>query len=514
MTNKDESDAYADMYALVSRLHLVLAVTILASRTPPSARTLVFARAMPVVETETFEPARADARELHVAEGIAMLRQFRNHVANCPDYALIGKGWHYPETRSGYRSSHPRHASLVRSTRRQQQSVRRVDATIAALEALEAQSDDSPRVRRIIGDLLFDEAGFEPDARIRDMEWTASAIVSFVKHEAIHPLRAFRELVLNVDEVTTMSGLPLPRQAVKSAMEHVVRAIVEGRFPQHRFDTAQEEQEEGGGDTSRALNARRMVAGLQNLNKQERWRSSFRATANVAVPSSHASPLTTGSTHVVVTVREAEDASLLWATKIGGPSHGHDYETPCILPLLSNARHKAAILEAPHLQHDDPVGRAHVRLLEWHNPPTSYESAPSSAWLVYLEPLNIDFNVAPTMGHADFATLEYALLVYAIHRSIDIGVNIVSVGMHMSDAVDRFIGESRGVVVTAASNCAGCAYDVRVTRAQSVRYILTPSNGVIEASDTLSDLHDWVQDDEQLSVPMRRIHVVISPRGE
>lgn len=35
------------------------------------------------------------------------------------------------------------------------------------------------------------------------------------------------------------------------------------------------------------------------------------------------------------------------ATKIGGPSHGFDYETQCILPLLCNARHKVILLSDP-----------------------------------------------------------------------------------------------------------------------------------------------------------------------
>ena len=196
---------------------------------------------------------------------------------------------------------------------------------------------------------------------------------------------------------------------------------------------------------------------------------------------------------------QVEDLDILWATKIGGPSHGFDYETPCILPLLSNSRHKAAVIDAAHLFASGSVGRAHVRLLEWPS------SSSSSSWLLYLEPLNIDFD-ATDVRNADYAQLEDALLMYAIRRSIDIGVNLVSVGSNMASAVDR-------IFATAATfdTEGGRTYTIRVTSETNITYTLHPSNGVIEASDTLSSNHDWLQDHEEQTDPLHRVHIALIP---
>ena len=40
----------------------------------------------------------------------------------------------------------------------------------------------------------------------------------------------------------------------------------------------------------------------------------------------------------------AGELGLFWATKIGGPSHGFDFEGQCLLPLLANARHKVVLV--------------------------------------------------------------------------------------------------------------------------------------------------------------------------
>ena len=230
-------------------------------------------------------------RVLSSHEGIQLLQIFRDQVGSCPDYAHIGRGWNYPESRAGYQSSSSRrHASLKQSRDRQARSIRAVDAAINSLEtSVMASSAD---VVRVIGNLILDEAGFHSNAAIRaHASWTANAIEAFVSHMAIHPLRAFVELVLQADEdPTTMSGEPLPRRKIESALMNIIAAIIDGRFPRNRFGTpgddedgaaaekdeqaptCKEGSERAGEAHERAVNARRMIAGVRD---KSRWQGPF-----------------------------------------------------------------------------------------------------------------------------------------------------------------------------------------------------------------------------------------------
>merc|ERR1719433_63417 len=80
----------------------------------------------------------------------------------------------------------------------------------------------------------------------------------------------------------------------------------------------------------------------------------------------------------------AGELGLFWATKIGGPSHGFDFEGQCLLPLLANARHKVVLVSDPDWPHH-PAGRAHLRLL-WTN-----EKEPKP--VLWNEGLHCDFGV-------------------------------------------------------------------------------------------------------------------------
>ena len=230
-------------------------------------------------------------RVLSPHEGIQLLQIFRDQVGSCPDYAHIGRGWNYPESRAGYQSSSSRrHASLKQSRDRQARSIRAVDAAINSLETSVVAS--SADVVRVIGNLILDEAGFHSNAAIRaHASWTANAIEAFVSHMAIHPLRAFVELVLQADEdPTTMSGEPLPRRKIESALMNIIAAIIDGRFPRNRFGTpgddedgaaaekdeqaptCKEGSERAGEAHERAVNARRMIAGVRD---KSRWQGPF-----------------------------------------------------------------------------------------------------------------------------------------------------------------------------------------------------------------------------------------------
>merc|ERR1719291_38529 len=103
-------------------------------------------------------------------------------------------------------------------------------------------------------------------------------------------------------------------------------------------------------------------------------------------------------------LRSHEDANgefgFFWATKVGGPSHGFDFEGQCLLPLLANARHKVVLVTAEEFPHN-PCGRAHFRLL-W-----VAGTEPPKA-VLWLEGVHMDFG-AGRVPRLDGAVLEHAV---------------------------------------------------------------------------------------------------------
>lgn len=174
------------------------------------------------------------------------------------------------------------------------------------------------------------------------------------------------------------------------------------------------------------------------------------------------------------------ELGFFWSTKIGGPSHGFDYEGQCILPLLANARNKVLLISDSAWSY--PIGRAHLRML-W----TASEAGVAPEPRLWLEAINSDFD-ARDAGVVDMARLTQAAFAHAVEKAEAMGV---ALSVHPS-----MIQE-----LAAASS------DRRIQG--SVQYVcerlaLRPSNGVCEASDFLSDKHDWVQLQEEVTEPINR----------
>merc|ERR1719182_199830 len=100
---------------------------------------------------------------------------------------------------------------------------------------------------------------------------------------------------------------------------------------------------------------------------------------------------------------EPGELGLFWATKIGGPSHGFDFEGQCHLPLLANARNKVVLVSDPAWP-AYPAGRAYLRLL-W----TPSQTPEARLW---LEAINTDFDAAA--GAVDPDMIARAALCHAI----------------------------------------------------------------------------------------------------
>merc|ERR1712187_213823 len=104
---------------------------------------------------------------------------------------------------------------------------------------------------------------------------------------------------------------------------------------------------------------------------------------------------------------EDNELGLFWATKIGGPSHGFDFEGQCLLPLICNARHKVILVSDPGYPYH-PVGRAHFRLL-W----TKDDNRP----VLWLETVNRDFR-----AEVDSRFYGLAVLKHAVAKSNALGI--------------------------------------------------------------------------------------------
>lgn len=181
-----------------------------------------------------------------------------------------------------------------------------------------------------------------------------------------------------------------------------------------------------------------------------------------------------------LTTSDASGLDVFWATKIGGPSHGFDYEGQCLLPLIANARHKVILVKDPSWPHH-PVGRAHFRLLHFEDGQTP---------VLWMEAMNVDFRA----NGVDDGKFLVAAVTHAALKAEKMGVAL-SLDTHAKLTAQQAIA-SRGPALWGD----GASLEVR-----QHRLVLRPSVGVVEASDYLSHKHDWVQTVEETTHEMRRL---------
>jgi len=176
------------------------------------------------------------------------------------------------------------------------------------------------------------------------------------------------------------------------------------------------------------------------------------------------------------------ELGLFWATKIGGPSHGFDFEPQCLLPLLANARHKVILISDPAYP-AHPCGRAHWRFLWTGNSDGSVMASPEPR--LWLEAVNLDFDAARVVDTTNYVA---AVLRHVIEKSETMEVPVL-IDTKLTDAANQ-IGHSFG---------AGGRVFITTERLE-----LRPSNGVCEASDYLSQKHDWLQLHPEVTMPLSR----------
>eukprot|EP00971_Amphidinium_carterae_P255594 5074167-Amphidinium_carterae.1 len=249
----------------------------------------------------------------------------------------------------------------------------------------------------------------------------------------------------------TCRGEPFPANAITEVVQAILRAVLSGPmgFAEWRYCNP---------------------VGLEQLRgmspaQVDTWRNS--------TPLPHAQGVRTDE-------GSADELAFFWATKIGGPSHGFDYAGQCILPLLANARTKVILASHPAWP-SYPPGRAYLRLL-WTEP----SSAKHSEARLWLEAINIDFDAFATV---DRFSIGRAILEHAITKADRL---LIPLSVEETWAVEM-------QVLANASEPHVC-----IERVQE-RLQLRPSNGVCEASDQLSNKHDWVQLGVETTAPLPRL---------
>eukprot|EP00931_Biecheleriopsis_adriatica_P038739 TRINITY_DN2214_c0_g1_i3.p1 TRINITY_DN2214_c0_g1~~TRINITY_DN2214_c0_g1_i3.p1 ORF type:complete len:700 (-),score=141.81 TRINITY_DN2214_c0_g1_i3:108-2207(-) len=368
------------------------------------------------------------------------------------DYKSIGMSWEHPTAPCQYREG--KHPSIMctKSRARAQQSQEHLrDAFAKVAQGLRNLEE------AVVNAFLLEVgvAGDEVVVQAASFDGVAAAL----KAELLLPLRCLNEAQTCM--LRTYSGQPVPADKVCDTVQAITKAVVSGPtgFSEWRYGCPA---------------GRRQLEGL-TAEQAKIWQE----------PSSLAL-----SHEGMVRTHECEvgDLGLFWATKIGGPSHGFDFEGQCLLPLLANARSKVILVSNPEKQ-ADPVARVHFRFL-WASTSASSSLASKQEPRLWLERLNFDYALRGQEVEEDAWTK--AVLLHAIWKADAMKVPL-SVELHLSEKLKAALSNSK--------------LEGRVLKV-SEAFALRPSNGVCEASDFLNDKHDWVQlDDEVTPVRHRALYI-------
>lgn len=393
-------------------------------------------------------PATADAvldsGRMTAPACLAMTRLAEQAVHMGIDYATLGLHWNHPIARIQYRQGKHQSIMAPASRQRAERSRSRLESALLSISRGELDCQTAVRTAVVL------EIGLQMDGRVARMS-SFDGCSAAMEAELLLPLRAYNEAQRCMHR--THAGEPVPADKIAEVVESITMATLSrpGGFADWRYGNPVGQEQ---------------LRGLTSL-QTALWR--------VATSMQHKSGLRTHE--------DAEgELGFFWATKIGGPSHGFDFEAQCHLPLLANARHKVVLLSDPEWRHG-PAGRAHFRLL-WSaglegNPATILEPR------LWLEAVNICFSAVDTVHQENFVP---AFLRHAIAKADAMEVPLL---------VDPRLTQ----VLLAVAQDFGSGGAVGQIHE---RLVLRPTNGVCEASDYLSNRHDWVQLQEEVTEPLLR----------
>lgn len=386
---------------------------------------------------EVHDGLEGEAQEAFAAN-LSAAALLADEAVNAPDYAKTMMGWHHPSARSEYRRREHDGVSRYQSEDRQNAS----QAALAeGLAGVAGAKDPGKAIEQFLVETFVREIGVSDEVAA---EWNANApaIQRALAHEAFVPLRALNE---TIDD---MSPDPDLTPEVEKAVHAITQHIVEGDYREWRYDNEV---------------SARQLSGM-TPEQTEGWKANLKTQYPIE--------------DLKLSTREEDDVELLWLTKIGGPSHGFDYGGHCLLPLLSNGRTKAILVDHADWPHN-AAARSYIRILH------TEDGQPT----LYLEPFQRDFPHGEQFPDDFDAHLYAAVINHAKEKAEALGLEL-SIGVPYKGLV-----EALGI-------------DAKIVEKPLV---LKKSNGVFEASDTLGLGHDFPQQRDMTTPPLRRLQ--FTPEG-
>jgi hypothetical protein len=394
--------------------------------------------------------ARLEGVELEAfVRDLGAFAQLADMATTMIDYTKVDMGWAgfcpnlhrmkpaplFPMTRDAYRARdyHPLH--VERSRDRQEASRKRLG------EALAGALERGASVGELAGRELLREIGLD-EHQTAGWAIDSQAVAGAIRSEALIPLRALFAATAKLDHEGVRIA-PHRREdldaACRALVVELIQNVVAGTFTDWR---------------------------MGNEKSQVQLACLGEAIGRLANETSI--ELTTRGRRLKT--REERGVDLLWLTKIGGPSHGFDMISQCLLPLVANARTIALVVD------DDgygkgPAARSYLRIL-----PASDGTA-----ALYLEMLQRDFDHwdEKAVGHS---ALKEATIRHAIQKAKELGVPLAILD-HAKEPTRPLLD---GMDIPFES--------------RRMSFILEPSNGVFEASDSLLGQHHGPQLERTRSV--------------
>jgi hypothetical protein len=364
------------------------------------------------------------------------------------DYAKLPTGWDtlgefgrgiYPTTREGYRNRayDPKLVAISRE--------RQIDARLSLRDTLKSVlASDTPTtsLQRALARGFADQIGI-PATVFAGWKPKAAALREAIAGETLIPLRALYDATGHLDHRFPPLEGHDPKAlnvACRQLVVEVARHIAEGDYAEWR--------------ASNPLSSRQLAR---------------------LTPDQRRAYLTPLSIETVVggrrvKTREEFGNDLLWFTKVGGPSHGFDMISQCLLPLLANVRSGTVIIDDPEWP-KEPAGRAYLRLIN------TAKGEP----MLYLEMAQPDF----PYKKLDRMELKRVTIEHALAKAEAMNVPL-AVFLHEHEPTRELL-KKHGVPF----------------QAMRVRFKLDPSAGVFEASDSLLEHHHTPQTKEVTTEPIR-----------
>lgn len=376
----------------------------------------------------------ANPNNKELRANLASIAMLADEISTAPDYSKTGKGWFHPSSRRDYRQRTHDQFSRYLSADRQKEGRDSLRAELNKVAAGELSAET------VLISSFMRELGLSPK-ELESFKPTAAGIRAALVHELFLPLRALSETRGSMNKGNA-ELTPHVDRAVKNILAHVVA----GDYREWRLTNE---------------TAKKQLSGLSDA-QVEGWKTGLHGESE--------------HNGVTLKTREEDGLDLLWVTKIGGPSHGFDYGGECLLPLLSNARTRAILIDDPRWPHN-AAARSYLRLLH------TEDGKP----MLYLEPFQRDFPHRDTFENKDGINEDFysAIMKHALAKA-------EAMNLPLS------IGEDYGHIAERLG--------LSMTKVQD-KLLLRASNGVYEASDTLSNKHDWPQMQDEITEPLRRILV-------